>query len=239
MMANNNTAIIIIGMVLIVALVMYGPVTEGFGNFLGDAWDKWGDIFGTQASKTGISLALYKDGQLVKELPATNPIPTLSIPPDPSGEWDTLYADYIVQLTYEGTLSQWSMDANIQRYILKDGIEYYRWSQQEASRSGTSWTSGTITTWSAIPPSNALFSMQELTKAQLETIMQNVDAPSGTYNLWFASRIWMTCTFEGDKSDSKIADTQSGFTFQWDEPQGTITGLTLQVQSVPLGIFSP
>ena len=83
-MANNNTAIIVIGMILIVVLTMYGPVSADFGNLLDKLWNGWGDLFETDKQGEHGSLGLgvtikFKDGTTQEYKPSGSNLFPLTI----------------------------------------------------------------------------------------------------------------------------------------------------------------
>jgi len=58
-------------MVLIVAMVMYGPVSEGIGQGFGNLWDLWGQFFGdgngASAQTVGVGVKLYYADGTIEE----------------------------------------------------------------------------------------------------------------------------------------------------------------------------
>lgn len=113
MMANNNTAIVIIGMVLIVALVMYGPVTTGFGNLLDDLWAEWGNLFGDldgqgQYGSAGLGVTIeYADGTEKTFKSDGSSIFPLTIF-DGGAEVTKIQVNVYAQISMVGTITSWS-----------------------------------------------------------------------------------------------------------------------------------
>lgn len=224
MMANDNTAIIIIGMVLIVALVMYGPITEGFGNFLNDAWDTWGDIFeGVTDGEgfTGIGLKIhYTDGSVKDYEPQGLSLFPLTIYDD--GKEVSRIEPYITLLVeWTGELSNWEIDTNIVSHITvipdEPFVSQYGLHYDQASK-------GTL-----INGELKQFSVGTKSVAEIDRALGYENKPSGTYMLkmeLFDTDV--TLTLDGETHRRTGLSAQTIWTFEYDKGAG-INSLSIAI----------
>lgn len=125
-MTNNNTAIIVIGLVLIVALTMYGPVSAGMGNWFDNLWNDWGDLFdlGEQGEYGSLGLGVtikFKDGTIQEYKPSGSNLFPLTIFIDgveiESITWTIwMFADWtgtLDSLDATGDIEVWTMTGSI------------------------------------------------------------------------------------------------------------------------------
>lgn len=236
-MANNNTAIIVIGMVLIVALVMSGPISMGFSNFLSEAWDQWkqlcgqisGATNGTAYSTIGVTIH-YADGTTREFKPKPAGIFPLTILDE--GEINFLSVEVYCTANMEGTVNSWNLEGFFRATIYQKGTNVlvgyvYNLNFPTASTSGSAWANG---------ESKLMISI-DITAIQIENTLEAGSFPEGDYKLKLYSEMTsLSMSFTDGTTDVLDQFYLPKYTITWDFTYSLmgITSVALSISQEPI-----
>lgn len=232
-MANNNTAIIVIGMILIVALTMYGPVTQGFGNLIDTAWENWGQLFGdgfglSEGSSTIGLLMHYADGTTHEYKPEGQPLSIVD--PDPNKIVTWIEPTCYVTLSKSGYVQSWSL-TGYQKTELREATgsadPIHTW-EKDFTDSGSTWSEG----------ESKAVSSQRIQADDIESLLAGAGysgIDGQTFKLRFYGKLkTASVTFEDGTTDSIETGHISPFTTYW-----TFLWVTSGITSIDLTISYP
>ena len=224
-MARDNTVVyLIIGMVIVALLVTPSLMATG-----ANLWDRLADfvrggidtIGGTGTASLSINV-YYADGSNKMFTPDPNTLLPLLVS-DTGGEVTRVVIGVLVQMSYEGTLSQWSCDsllvANIKQGTTTKVGTFRSWHIQ---KTGTSWTQLT----------KKQIDGKTITAQEIETATEAHG--EGTYSLSFIFDLTMTVSFTDGTTESKGASAvPATWTYDYStsptDPAGAIKSLNVQI----------
>lgn len=229
-MSKQQSPLVIVGLIVVIALLMSGTILTGFSDLLGDLWDTWSDLWNLTDEDNGddetsnlnpsnsfgyVGLEIhYKDG--TTEVAKANGLSILPLSiMHNNKEISFIIARLYATMEYDGTIT--SSTAHIGFYAHIKGYTNNIFDINETP--SVTFTSGTEKTLRDVT----------ITEAQIDTACSGFS--DGNYVLVFVSNVLIDATFDDGKTDSANYHAESEWSFGYST--SGITALSLRITTTP------